>query len=245
MKGTSVLFVATAAMSVLAADPTPYEKCPAIKDAGKRLQCYDAAYKQTATAARHAESEKATREKEEHSKAEAGRMERTAIERAASIAAAKDALKGLKKLQVRVETGVSYRDYPTVLSDAKFEVRQFNDSPGAKQLPEFSAAINSAIRHYERAQALWAYKFADRELRNAVLSYDIDVVREGGLFGGSFKTVNRVNPTRLQFMTELMNEYKVGDGSSPEVRIMIDSTLAVIWSAAAKDIDTANSLLPS
>jgi hypothetical protein len=238
---TAALLLAVAS-STNASDQNPYERCPPIKDSGKRLQCFDAAFKQASIASQQAEAEKVTRAKEDFAKAEAARGDKATKERGDAVAAAKEALKGLKKLQVRVETGVSFKDYPTILSDARFEVRQFNDSTAAKQLPEVASAINSAIRHYERAKELWNYKFAGKAVTNAVVSTDTDVQ----MAGGGLNVVRRVNPAREAYMDSLASDYGLVI-TAPDrdyKHLYIDSTLAVIWAAGSKDIARATGLIP-
>ena len=59
---------------------------------------------------------------------------------------AKDAIRALKKLEARVEAGISYKDYAPALGDAKFEVNLFLESPEAKEMPRLSEAVKKTIR---------------------------------------------------------------------------------------------------
>ena len=58
---------------------------------------------------------------------------------------AKEAFKALKKVEARVETGVSYKDYPQVIADAKAEVNMFLEGKEAKKIPQFTEHIKKAM----------------------------------------------------------------------------------------------------
>jgi hypothetical protein len=68
---------------------------------------------------------------------------------------AKDAVRALQKLQARVESGISYRDYAPALGDALFEVKLFLRSPEAKTKPELAAAVSKAMEYYQTAGEMW------------------------------------------------------------------------------------------
>lgn len=77
---------------------------------------------------------------------------------------AKDAVRALKKLEARCQAGISYRDYAPALGDAKFDVNMYIESDEAKNAPELSESIKSAISHYEYANSFWAIKFRERRV---------------------------------------------------------------------------------
>jgi hypothetical protein len=72
---------------------------------------------------------------------------------------AKEALKELKKIEARTETGISYRDYPKVLADAKVEVNEFLESKEAKKKPQLAEHIKKALDYYLIAGDIWNIKF--------------------------------------------------------------------------------------
>jgi hypothetical protein len=72
---------------------------------------------------------------------------------------AKEAMKALKKMGVRVEVGVSYQDYSPLISDCKVEVDSFLESRAAKKSPEAALHIKKAIDYYLLAKRLWDIKF--------------------------------------------------------------------------------------
>lgn len=144
------------------------------------------------------------------------------FEKAAS--SAQHALKELKRLEVRVSTGVSYSDYPAVLSNAKFEVLQFTESPYAKSLPEVTAAMILAIDHYDNARTLWSYKFV------------------GG--GVPAKVVSTALSGEENYVEALATKYKgISENDSGYKRIFIDRGILIVWEAAANEIHQAEKLL--
>lgn len=76
----------------------------------------------------------------------------------------KDAFRALKKLEAKIQTGISYKEYGPALGDAKFEVNLFSESPEAKEKPRLKEIINKTMNHYEEAGMVWRYQFAGRSL---------------------------------------------------------------------------------
>lgn len=72
--------------------------------------------------------------------------------------AGKDAFMALKKLQSAVETGVSFRDFQTMIVEANFPVNIFLESNDAKQAEDFSRAIQEAMNWYITARNIWQIK---------------------------------------------------------------------------------------
>jgi peptidoglycan hydrolase CwlO-like protein len=77
---------------------------------------------------------------------------------------AKEAVMALKKLQVRYQTGVSYKDYPTALADAKFPVQLYLESPEAESTPELSEALKNAISYLDKANEMVSLKMTQIEI---------------------------------------------------------------------------------
>jgi len=97
---------------------------------------------------------------------------------------AKEAIMGLKKLQARCQSGISYRDYSNAVADAKFPVNLFMESAEAKSNPELTDAINKAMKHYEYAGQLWNLKMTasryEIDLRHGFFQVDTDTGIEIG-----------------------------------------------------------------
>jgi len=67
----------------------------------------------------------------------------------------------IMRLQTRVQTGISYRDYSSVISDPKFEVQQYTRE-NTDENPELSKYISTAMDYYDVAGTIWSFKFAGR-----------------------------------------------------------------------------------
>jgi len=70
-----------------------------------------------------------------------------------------DAFKSLKKVEAKIESGVSYEAYPQVLADAKQKVDMFLESSKAKTYPQFAYHIKTAMDYYMTAEDVWDIKF--------------------------------------------------------------------------------------
>lgn len=68
---------------------------------------------------------------------------------------AKDAIKALKKLEAKVESGMSYQKYREALGDTNAEVKLFLESKGAKKDIEQAKLIKKIMGNYQDAADLW------------------------------------------------------------------------------------------
>ncbi|MGD0625120.1 MAG: hypothetical protein ABSB32_10420 [Thermodesulfobacteriota bacterium] len=145
---------------------------------------------------------------------------------------AKEAFRGLKKLEARCQAGISYKDYGAALGDAKFEVNIFLESPEAKARPQLTDSIIRAMMHYENARHFWEYKFSGYS-RNypEILPYFVE------------EEVFRIYP-------EANKEYKDGGALmrmkeyDPEsTKVHISCLLSFIWNEASKELKKAAELL--
>ena len=162
-------------------------RCAAFSNSLKRLACYDnlglrvAKSRDGGRAIKEFQAEETKKSLiQDQNQKKAAELQRTAEAEAVKGAAelvkkeqirasglvlaakATSALQAIKKLQVRVETGVSYRDYPAVLADAKYAFSEFADSDAAKTLSESEQLMRVSITHYERAAEVWRTKFSGR-----------------------------------------------------------------------------------
>ena len=244
-----------AAMSCVAIAAEP--NCAAISDAAKRLTCYDAALKKPSKLSRadqerldkaDAAAERARLEKEGAAKAEAeARL-------AKSMAPAQQALKALKKLNARVSVGVSYKDYPQALSETKYEVELFTESPAAKDLPEAAALMKSALKDYEEAYRLWRIKFDGKELRESFSAVSVEPKFIGFLKASMHYSVNEYYLRIIESLEDnyegIAGTFKEDPGVRYEARpanypkkgtwIDIDRGVAIIWAAATGRIGEAD-----
>jgi hypothetical protein len=69
----------------------------------------------------------------------------------------REAVTELRKLEAKVQVGISYRDYGPALGDAQFAVNQFLESPEAKKRPEMANAINTTLDYFKMAAVVWNF----------------------------------------------------------------------------------------
>jgi hypothetical protein len=129
---------------------------------------------------------------------------------------AKEALMGLKKLQARCQTGISYRDYGNALADAKFPVNLFMESAEAKKSQELTESINKVINHYVSAGVVWNYKISNTTL--------MDVNEPQGL------AVKKIYPQAPIFRGGWKDYYSV------------DELLPYMWEKASAELETTSKL---
>lgn len=82
--------------------------------------------------------------------------------------AGKNAYFALKKIEARCQAGISYRDYPSAIGEAKYLVNLYLESPNAskpKNVP-FTEAIKAAMNGYELAYTIWGDKFTTYDKQN-------------------------------------------------------------------------------
>jgi hypothetical protein len=207
----------------MAAPVEQLKECQSIKDTKKRLACFDVASQVILAVAAVEQSQKSDRDvrfQEQDAKNRAEDEGRAQANR--DDGAAKEALAGLKRLDTTVSTGISYRDYPKALSDAKFTVRTFRESPVSARRPLFLSQIEAAIADYENAKALWDMKF----------------------IGGG--RPNRVVFTLFTDTHKMLNSYsRIGQARESNGDIVIDTALSVIWGRAQERIGDLDKLLLS
>ena len=136
---------------------------------------------------------------------------------------AKDAVMALKKLEVKVGTGISYIDYSTAVADAKFPVKLFLESSESKSEAELSSSLQKAIEHYEFANSVWHIKFTCgttiTEYMHAGCNYSI------------FSKIMRDYPSVIVHST--FGQKSIG----------IDNAIVTIWEKAAQEVQIASDLL--
>jgi len=133
---------------------------------------------------------------------------------------AKDAINALKKLDTVVKTGVSYRDYPGALSEAKFPVRLYLDSKEAKAVKSITLNLHLelAVRHYDSALRVWDLKFKSNMYRTEEVFTEKDE---------AFWTVQGPYPDAIQV------------GARGNRFLSITRALPVIWDKAAESLRDA------
>lgn len=194
------------------------QECQAIKNATKKAECYDRL------------TQKSLRDEEERVKREAlekadaqgqqAKADRAAAEKAKVIDASKNVLKALRKLENRLEAGVSYKEYPALYSEASFELKEYISSEFGKVVPNFSSLCQEAIDSYSDAQALWRQRIQDSN------KYDSDVIY-----------------SNFSLTDYIVDKYHVGANLSGRALRPASSVMKVIWNNASKKTAEAESSL--
>ena len=136
---------------------------------------------------------------------------------------AKDAIRALKKLEARVEAGISYKDYAPALGDAKFEVNLFLESPEAKEMPRLSEAVKKTMGHYLTANTVWQYKFIGNGVTHSLPK-------------ASALEIAKAYPATRRYITS--SRYAQSDG-----KLDIDTAISAIWKEASEELKKATNLL--
>ncbi len=134
---------------------------------------------------------------------------------------AKEAILGLKKLQARCQSGISYQEYGNAVADAMFPVNLFKESEAAKESPELADSVRKVMFHYVYANEIWQYKFSSRS-PTTLIGVDTEIGRDiEGLYPRASKIPGFI----------------VG---GPYYKI--DQLLPVIWAEASEELDNATKL---
>ena len=146
----------------------------------------------------------------------------------AAAQTAKDAVMALRKLQAKVEAGVTYRDYRSSLGDAKFEVDLFLEKhpPSAKEA-RIQSSVDKAYMHYSMAAKVWDVKIAKGRYGPCVLGYeDSDLLK-----------------ILFELYPELKDERVLSGISGNYGPLCVDDFMQAAWREARKELRTAISLL--
>jgi len=71
---------------------------------------------------------------------------------------ARNAINALKKVEARLEVGINFRDYSTVVGESWADVKIFIESSDGKKLPEFNMLLRTAVQDYKLAHDIWNSK---------------------------------------------------------------------------------------
>jgi len=70
----------------------------------------------------------------------------------------KEAVAALKKVEARLQVGISYQDYTKLLGETLYQVNLFLESSESIQKPELTASIKRVLSHYREGQSLWNWR---------------------------------------------------------------------------------------
>ncbi len=157
--------------------------------------------------------------------------------------AAKDAIKAVKKLEAKVESGTSYKKYREDLGDANAEVKLFLESKAAKSDPALAQNIKKIMGNYQDAADLWSTIAAhpqrvpyfnpnEKLTPNYDEQWHINLVETANkMFKKYPKAYDKMKKHRADSVGPL-----TGKVIPAEKEISLDDFLAVIWSEASKEV---------
>jgi hypothetical protein len=218
------------------------KECQSIKNSVKKAECFE---KQTQ---KLLQEENIKKQNEEVEKArlekiaaeEKARLERNALEEKERLEKAKleekliaekmkkieksqKVMQVVKRLQIRIQTGISYRDYPSVLADPKFEVQNYI-SENSKDLPEFSKSLEKIMNYYSSANSIWAIKFNNRSGRVSEIT---------------------CSPNEASYISSLLDGAYVSRSANLTCGegLVINDAVNMAWAKASQSIDEAGKIL--
>ncbi len=170
---------------------------------------------------------------------------------------ANEAIEALKKLESRVQVGISYKDYGPALGETHYKVKLFLESPNSNSNPMLAKSVKKALDHFIYAKDIWGYKI---EHRSDIIYRDIErnprAESHNLNYLGPQKDSLRNMDKMLDDMNKKMavNEKRIADdivikypavlktmGSSSVVNL--SNVIPVIWNEASKEIQSATKLL--
>ena len=218
-KAIATIFMLGAALSSMAQEGGDIAKCLSTKDASKRLECYDTIAKATLkNVPRKVSAEEEKKIADQNAmKAEEVKLKLEAEQNSAKAEQlARDVLKAARRLQTKVQTGISYKELSPAIAEAKLEIAMFSETPAAKQYVDFTKYLTHAISNYEFANKLWAIKFQT--------SY-------------AYLTDKALTQALMSMYPEVAQSKENG------VNLHIEETVSTIFGVASKDVDKATKTL--
>lgn len=150
---------------------------------------------------------------------------------------AEEAYKELRKVQARIQVGVSYRDYPSILAPAKYAVNMYLKSKEAEKAPKLTSAINLTMTYYEFAYTIWGFKFPKTRY-SGVQHFIFKGSPEWKILEDSFPEA--IKPIEDGGIVTKMNKKNI---FGEDEAIFISDALNFIWNKASKKLDEIEVLI--
>jgi Sec-independent protein translocase protein TatA len=154
--------------------------------------------------------------------------------------AAKDAIKAVKKLEAKVESGTSYKKYREDLGDANAEVKLFLESKAAKKDPALAQSLKKIMENYQDAANLWK-TIADHPARAPYFQPDekLTPTSEEQWHVNLVETSQRMfkkYPKAYDKLRVQRTSTFMGKTSSFPKEISLNEFLSVIWTEASNEV---------
>ena len=136
---------------------------------------------------------------------------------------AREALAAIKKLQIKCESGILYKDYSPALSEAKSQVMLYFESPASKRASIFSEALHNALVNYELANDVFVYMFKSGAGKHFVYTQNPEL----------FEKIRKACPE--------LHIYEQGGSSG----FSYAEAIQLMWTRSAAEIEKASDNIPS
>lgn len=165
---------------------------------------------------------------------------------------AKEALEALKKLESRVQVGISYKDYGPALGETHYKVKMFLESPDSNKNPMLAKSIGKALQHYTYANEIWGIKIAKgsdiiyRDVeQNPKIKYSTKVDGYGKPLAPIFMDSDKRSANSEKMLADgIISKYPgVLKTMYNSYSVSLTSVLHVVWNEASKEIQSATKLL--
>ena len=151
---------------------------------------------------------------------------------------AKEAISALKRLEARVEVGISYRDYGPALGDALFGVNQFLQSPEARKNPKLAEVITKVMTHFRMAGRVWNWSISSGSSGYKYLPVG------KAKFYGSRSEEEELNKLLKDILAKYPNVTEVAlTGSMEYGSLSIEKVVGFIWKEASEELKQADIFL--
>jgi hypothetical protein len=160
---------------------------------------------------------------------------------AAHAQSARDTVKALKRIEARVDMGISYNEYLLAVADARVEVQMYMESHEAKQKVVLTNIIKKILEHYETAREVWRNKISKTQDIGTVFGHLIclDNDPEGILGRRLLKQYPQADKPVDHGGALPQGIYKK-DGCE---EVLVDNLIYIIWQEASKDLLQATKML--
>lgn len=139
---------------------------------------------------------------------------------------AKDAVKALKKLEARTETGINYKDFSAALADTKVEVESFLNSKLAKKNPELSECLKKTLEHYMISNEL----ISEKRHKLSIAMGKLDILESDAIYTDSplgkmiMRKYPRIEPSKPSYPRDNKPYY------------LLQIVIPEIWGEASKEL---------
>jgi len=142
---------------------------------------------------------------------------------------AQDAIKAVKKLDAKVESGMSYQKYREVLGDTNAEVKLFLESKNAKSDPGLTHSLKKIMENYQDAAELW------QTIANA--PQRVPYFKPDEQLSSTQWHINLVETSRRMFKKypkayDMLRVQRAGF----DKEISLNEFLSIIWGEASKEV---------